>query len=150
MKFKRYLKTDLIYLQIEKANKKFPNKLSSGNCGMFAFGLAKYLIDEKIFPFAKIALICKDNNENSEDDLLNGEPTIYHVVVQIENFLFDESGLTSKRNLLKFSIVEYGDKNPLFWSELNVDEKIRKIISFNTNWDISWEIFYRFFRGNKI
>lgn len=136
--------SDNIQQLISKAHEEYRNKLFGGNCGMFAYGLAKYLNDTGT-P-AKIGIII-DDNELEESDLAYSEYDLYHAFVDIGSKYYDGTGQINKSYLINFANEEYGDNSPIMWDDLPINENTRKIISFNTNWNIEWTDFYNFFKS---
>jgi hypothetical protein len=136
---------------MEKAKKKYGDKLFGGNCGQFAYGMAKYLID-KGEKNVKLGLITEETDLDGEDikALQDEEPKIYHVFVQIGDDYYDGSGKINKDYLTKFAKDEYDDANPELWDDIDVNEDARRLISGETDWDKEWTEFYHFFeKGDK-
>lgn len=133
-------KIDILKI-ISKCREKFnESKLYGGNCGQFAYALAKYLINHGEL---NILLSLITNDLENEEELWIGEPDVYHVCLKYKNKLYDGTGLTNKNNLLKLTLNQYNDKFPVQW-DLDINENCRRAISYNTNWDIEWVEFYEF------
>jgi hypothetical protein len=134
------------------ARKKYKgNKLFGGNCGQFALGLAKHLIDIGAKD-VKLGLITEKNDDldgNDVDELQKSEPKIYHVFVQHGGKWYDGSGEIDEDYISKFAQERYGDDNPDMWIDIAVDDKARKLIEWETDWDISWDKFHSLFSGKK-
>jgi len=109
----------------------------SGNCGMYAIALAKNALDNNKKP---VIVISTDTNDL--DELMYGEPNIYHVATEIDGVLYDGSGEISEDILGKYAYNIYGDANPkiLF---LTFNNDVIKMIRQQTNWDTSWQEYYK-------
>lgn len=130
---------------IEESAQKFGRiNLSSGNCGQFSLALAKKLIDKGIN--ATIGVLHKyDSDVTDLQELACEEVPIYHVVVTIEDKIFDSTGKITTQDLVDFSIREYRDDEPSYIKNINVEElALHTIINFETNWSINAETFYEF------
>ena len=133
---------------IEAAARKYGGGVFGGNCGQFAFGLARFLKDKGAYSDPRIGLIA-DEQAETEQELQDGEPDIYHVFLQLGKAYYDATGRIDNQYLSAFATEEYGDSTPTLWDDLPLDEGTRRIISFNTNWNLEWADFYRFFDALK-
>lgn len=108
----------------------------SGNCGMYAIALAKKALDDN-----KVPVIVISTDTDDLDELMYGEPNIYHVGVEIDGKIYDGSGEINEDILAKYGAVLYGDNNPnILFLEFNND--LVKMIRQQTNWDTSWQEYY--------
>lgn len=127
-------------------NKANPHKPFGGNCGQFILGLCVYVFDKfQVEPDALTVSVITDYDD--EDDFgLEGDCKIYHVYLGYNGKLYDGTGEITTKYLLDFSKREYEDEDPAAWTfYLPAEkEKIRKIVSFNTNWDSEWTDYYKF------
>lgn len=133
-------KFDLLYNGLLKEDK---NDKFSGNCGMYAIALAKNAKDNNKEP---IIVIISDTDDN--DELLYGEPNVYHVAVEIDGKLYDGNGLTSLTELGDFVYNIYGDTRP-FVNYYNFNDSIIQVIRSQTNWDTQWQVYYNELKNNK-
>jgi hypothetical protein len=81
-----------------------------------------------------------------EEDIRDGDADIYHVFLQVGNRFYDGSGKIDRSYLSKFAEAEYGSDASL-WQGFPIDEATRRVISYQTAWDIEWVDFYRFFEN---
>lgn len=116
------------------------SKLYNGNCGQFAYALAKFLITNNESG-VQLALITNDFDD--EKDLWENDPDVYHVCLSYKNKLYDGDGIVTKIDLLNLAKNEYGDMYPVQWN-LDMNENARRAISYNTKWNIEWVEFYKF------
>lgn len=136
---------------IEKAAEEFGRiNLSNGNCGQFALALSQKLIDKGIKP--SIGVLHKYYDDIKDiDDLASEEIPIYHIVVIVNDKIYDATGEITTLDLLNFSVREYRDNDPAYIKEIDIDEmSLHSIIESETNWYISKEKFYDFFKSLKI
>tara|TARA_R110000824_G_scaffold202090_2_gene386269 strand:- start:7159 stop:7581 length:423 start_codon:yes stop_codon:yes gene_type:complete len=101
----------------------------SGNCGMFAIALGEEAIKRGKSPIMVVA-------HNAEDlgDLLDGEPDVYHVAVEIDGTIYDGRGPVPLDDLLNF----IGD--PLAKIDyLALDETFKTLVRTQTNWSVTCE-----------
>lgn len=124
--------------------------LSSGNCGQFALALADKLINKGYK--ASIGILHKYDEEVGDlHDLASEEVDIYHVVVVVDDKIFDGTGKITTEDLIQFAIKEYRDDSPSYITAIDVDElALHTIIDFETNWNIKKEIFADFLSSCKI
>ena len=102
----------------------------SGNCGMFAIALGEEAIKRGKSPIMVVA-------HNAEDlgDLLDGEPDVYHVAVEIDGTIYDGRGkVSSVDNLLDFI-----DDPPANIAYLELDEAFKRLVRTQTNWSVTCE-----------
>jgi len=108
----------------------------SGNCGMYAIALAKKALDNKKTPSIAIS-----TNIDDLDELMYGEPDIYHVAVIIDGKLYDGSGEINQNTLEAYGRALYNDPNPIIL-ELEFNDDLIKMIRQQTNWDTPWQEYY--------
>ena len=139
---------DLIRLIDESAEKFGRINLSSGNCGQFSLALAQKLIDMGHTPTIGILHEYSDDIDIDDfniDDLAGMELPIYHIVVSVNDSIFDSTGQITTENLVDFSIREYKDPSPGYISDIDVNDiALMTLINFDTNWNIPAETFYSF------
>jgi hypothetical protein len=114
--------------------------LDGGNCGQVAYAIYK-IVFLKFDVHLEIGII---TNAEEHDEMIFGEPDIYHIFL-INNYrFFDETGLIDKQYLLDLAEDQYDNLNPiLFTLEMPTEESdLLKIISANTNYDTHWSYFY--------
>jgi len=138
---------------IKKASEKFGvMNLSSGNCGVFALALGRLLSEKGLEP--KINFLFKfreDENINTIDNLSNSEPDIYHVVLSLNDKIYDGTGETSIEKLLELSVREYNDFEPMYLKDVGLEENaLRAVIEFDTNWFIPEYDFYSFLKRETL
>ncbi|MFP5433871.1 MAG: hypothetical protein ACLGIM_12245 [Alphaproteobacteria bacterium] len=121
------------------------NALSGGNCGQFALAMARYLRARGV-P-ASLAMIMNQTDVEDFRDLQGAEIDLYHVVLEVCGHLYDATGAINHDYLFDFSVREYRDANPAFWSEIEPDEIARRVISHNTAWNIDWADFIVLFNS---
>lgn len=108
----------------------------SGNCGMYAIALAQMALDNKKNP---VIVIVTDTS--NLDELMYGEPNVYHVATEIDGVLYDTRGQINDNILAQFAYDIYGDSAPnILYLEFNNDAI--KMIRQQTNWDTSWQEYY--------
>lgn len=138
---------------IQKASEEFSvMNLSSGNCGVFALALGRLLSEKGLEP--KINFLFKfreDENINTIDNLSNSEPDIYHVVLSLNDKIYDGTGETSIEKLLELSVREYNDFEPMYLKDVGLEENaLRAVIEFDTNWFIPEYDFYSFLKRETL
>lgn len=136
---------------IEKAVEKFGRiNLSNGNCGQFSLALAQQLIDKGFKP--KIGVLHKYDEEVTDlDELASQEVPVYHVVLILNDKIFDSTGEITTYDLVQFSKREYRDSAPSYIKDIGVNEiSLHSIIESETNWYIPKEMFYNFFKSLEI
>lgn len=137
------IKKDLILNIFQELNK-LSSKLSGGNCGMVAYAICKICAEHyKINP--KMGLICnKNDKQDTVCQLLNVDANIYHIFIEHNNRMYDETGIISNEYLLALAEEQYGDSDPDYFSDIEYNEPcILQLIRNDTNWDTSWESFYK-------
>ena len=104
----------------------------SGNCGMYAIALGEEAI--KRGKEKEVVMIVAHNAENLQD-LLNGEPDIYHIAVEIDGIIYDGRGKVSSVDKLldfinnPFAKVDY----------LALDDTFKTLVRTQTNWTTTCE-----------
>lgn len=142
---KEATKVDPVLALIKKARSKFSkNSFFGGNCGQFAWALAKALNEQGIE--ATLGLICSQVEE--EADLLH-DVDVYHMFVEANGAFYDGSGKIDKEYLGRFAEEWYGDPSPQLWTEFGLDTQTQKIISANTAWKLEWGHFYKEMAAQK-
>lgn len=106
----------------------------SGNCAMYAIALGKKAQETG----KKVTMVVCSNVWSEE--LLHGEPSVYHVAVEIDGILYDGSGQTTLEEVGNFA-TEYDDSRPKC-SFLELDDAFIAFARTQTNWSISWEEYY--------
>ncbi len=125
-------------------------KTMSGNCGTFALALAFILKDKGFDPNRIKIIIASDSGE--EEDILRGEPTIYHIFLDIdEEYYLDGEGLhTTAESILDWIQMEYGVYNSeaitFDYSEIE-SKKLGTVIRSNTNYDKDISDFLYIYQG---
>jgi hypothetical protein len=114
--------------------------LGGGNCGQVAYAIYKFIF-LKFNTHLEFGII---TNAEEHDEMIFGEPDIYHIFLINNSKFFDETGLIDKQYLLDLAEDQYDDFNPtLFIVEMPIEElDLLKIISANTNYDTHWSYFY--------
>lgn len=147
---KKPLSHEDILALIEK-NKSNPSEPFGGNCGQFILGLCVYLFDKFEVDSTAIKVSLITDFDGKEDSGLEGECKIYHVYLEYDGKLYDGTGEITPQYLIDFSKREYNDEDPVVWS-FNLPgekDKLRRIVSFNTNWDSEWVDYYKFLSKKK-
>ena len=116
----------------------------SGNCGMYAIALAKKALDNKKTPSIVIS-----TNTDDLDELMYGEPDIYHVAVIIDGKLYDGSGEINQNTLEAYGRALYNNPNPIIL-ELEFNDDLIKMIRQQTNWDTPWQEYYNDIKNQSI
>lgn len=138
MNFKDWDKSGELILKSYNLLSKTGVELGGGNCGQVALAVFYFLEDNKL-P-AKIGLI---TNEDDENNLIRGEPDIYHVYVIYKNQRYDETGPISTRYLIRLAEDQYQNSYPTeFVFDANEIRKVKNIIDWQTNWTIPNNWFY--------
>tara|TARA_Y100001973_G_C5078394_1_gene271221 strand:+ start:267 stop:683 length:417 start_codon:yes stop_codon:yes gene_type:complete len=102
----------------------------SGNCGMYAIAIGEEAIKRE----KKVVMIVAHNAENLQD-LLDGEPDVYHIAVEIDGTIYDGRGEVSSVDKLldfindPFAKVDY----------LELDDTFKKLVRTQTNWTTTCE-----------
>ena len=117
------------------------NDLFSGNCGMYAIALGK-----KAQEAGKNVVMVVCSNEDSLDELLDGEPTVYHIAAEIDGIMYDGSGKTTLQKLGEFSAATYGDHQPKC-SFIALDDVFIRFVRTQTDWSVGWEEYYKQLAG---
>jgi hypothetical protein len=131
---------------------------SSGDCGMLAFALGRYLLLNHgvPLPFLDLTFVLDDREEliesaeeagfdedNLIDEVLFGEWPIHHVALNIGEVYYDCSGLIDSTEL-----EEWGD------AIINVplsDDRARRAIEWDTGWNISsWDMYNSLVEGTTV
>ena len=100
--------------------------------------MARFLKDKN---FAQDIDIGFMTDESSFEDLQNTDDYIFHVVLQIENKLFDATGKITNKKL----ISNYDGNNLILTNDLN---KALRVISGNTDYTRDWNFYYSFFESS--
>jgi len=137
---------------INEAAEKFGRlNLSSGNCGQFSLAIAQYLKEKGYKP--EIGILHKyDEDVKDLDDLACEEIAIYHIVITIDNNIFDSTGKITTDDLIEFSSREYNDSEPSYIHGIDIDKNamaLKTIINFETDWTIEACVFYDFIKKNN-
>lgn len=106
--------------------------LGGGNCGMVSLAI-HHILESKGIKSA-IGLI---SNAETEEELMRGEPDIYHVYTIHDNQRYDEAGPISDQYLSDLASDQYGNNNPneFIFDDSEINE-ITKIIRVQTNWNV--------------
>jgi hypothetical protein len=138
MDFRDWNKSGELILQSYNFLSKTGIELGGGNCGQVALAVFSFLEDNNL-PI-KIGLI---TNEDDENNLIRGEPDIYHAYVVYKNQRYDETGPITIRYLAKLAEDQYQNFHPFeFIFEPNEIQKVKKIIDTQTNWTNPSNWFY--------
>lgn len=122
----------------------------SGNCGNFALALAREL--HKIDIPSDI-VICSDLAVNDDTEIIDYEDyesSMYHVVLMVNNKLYDSLGESSIQKLQKIALDQYGDNNPSItaWRYTpENDDKFRYIFEWGTDFNTYPEYFQKSFKN---
>jgi hypothetical protein len=114
--------------------------LFSGNCGIFAIALAKFL--NEIGSYNLQYMIYVNQGEDTIEDYFNGEPDIYHVILSVKgngiDDFFDGHGSCSDDDVLNI-LKEYGqDFDTATVIKLPVNSpRVETFIRSNTNYNSS-------------
>jgi hypothetical protein len=121
---------------IKNISNKF--NLFSGNCGIFAIALGKFL--QSIGSYNLQYMIYVNGGEESLEDYFNGEPDIYHVILSVEgngiDDFFDGHGSCDDGQVLSI-LQEYGqDFESTTTIKLPINSpRVETFIRSNTNYD---------------
>jgi len=110
--------------------------LFSGNCGMYAIALGKKAQETR----HKVTMVVCSNEESSEQ-LMYGESTIYHIAVEIDGVLYDGKGETTLHDTGQFAAEIYDDYQPKC-SFFDLDDAFITFVRTQTNWSVPWEKYY--------
>lgn len=115
---------------------------SSGNCGMFALALREVLGSGDLVFVTNGSSPEYATDDDAEENLMLGEPDIWHVALKVGDKLYDGTGEITIDDLDEIAYREYGDVEPFLtvWSDVNEPE-FYKIIRNNTNWFIDKDEF---------
>jgi len=117
--------------------------LSGGNCGQSTYALYKFLSDNYDIHL-NIGVISNNYIEN-ENELIMGEPDIYHMFLVDENdMMYDETGIIDSDYLLDLAETQYGESSPSYFvfNMPEEEKKILQIIRTQTNYNIDWQYFH--------
>lgn len=125
-----------LYSLLKQKTKK---PLSGGNCGQSAYAIHRFIRDTMKIN-TQIGVI---TNESEEEDLVDGEPDVYHIFIVFNKEKIDENGVLSNQVLSNMG-DEYGNPTPdYFIFDMPRDErKVLKIISSSTDYNADWNYFY--------
>jgi hypothetical protein len=132
------LDSKALSIMIKNISNKF--NLFSGNCGIFAIALGKFL--QSIGPYNLQYMIYVNGGEESLEDYFNGEPDIYHVILSVEgngiDDFFDGHGSCDDSHVLSI-LQEYGqDFESATTIKLPINSpRVETFIRSNTNYDSS-------------
>jgi hypothetical protein len=119
------------YKKLKRIARKHGAQLDGGNCGMVALAIKEHLKHLNLL----VALIV--NDDATFEDLVWGEPNIYHVyIVDSTEQRYDSTGKINGDYLADFAENEYKDSNPAEWV-FDTPEEMKdeyKIIRNNTDW----------------
>lgn len=132
--------SSIILSYFEKLKKLSSVDLGGGNCGQVAYAIMMLLKYRGIN--VDIGIL---TNAETEEELINGDPDVYHVYLISDNKKFDEMGEINDTYLLELAWDQYRNNNPNVFVFDMPDEqgKIEKIIKFNTNYNMDWAYFYK-------
>ena len=102
----------------------------SGNCGMFAIALG----EEAAKRGKEVVMVVAHNAEDLED-LLRGEPDVYHVAVEIDGTIYDGRGKVSSVN----NLLDFIDDPFAKIDYLALDETFKALVRTQTNWSVTCE-----------
>ena len=102
----------------------------SGNCGMFAIALG----EEAAKRGKEVVMVVAHNAEDLED-LLRGEPDVYHVAVEIDGTIYDGRGEVSSVN----NLLDFIDDPSAKIDYLALDEAFKALVRTQTNWSVTCE-----------
>jgi len=138
----QYIPTPLTQKQLESIILNVGKKVNlfSGNCGIFAIALAKFL--NEMGGYNLQYMIYVNQGEGALEDYFDGEPDIYHVILSVEgngiDDFFDGHGSCSDDDVLNI-LREYGeDFETATVIKLPVNSpRVETFIRSNTNYDSS-------------
>ena len=102
----------------------------SGNCGMYAIALG----EEAAKRGKEVVMVVAHNAEDLED-LLRGEPDVYHVAVEIDGTIYDGRGEVSSVN----DLLDFIDDPFAKIDYLALDEAFKALVRAQTNWSVTCE-----------
>lgn len=124
--------------------------LTSGNCGMFAYALARYLIDElKCDNQIAIGFVIGEPIEHLMD-ISESEMDVYHVALEVDGQWYDATGPIGDDDLAAYGEY-YGDESPFLWTAQLTPESanlIRRTIEWETDWSCPWDLFADVLEGS--
>ncbi len=138
----QYITTQFTQKQLESIILNVGKKVNlfSGNCGIFAIALAKFL--NEIGNYNLQYMIYVNQGEDAVEDYFDGEPDIYHVILSVEgngiDDFFDGHGSCSDDVVLNI-LKEYNqDFDTVTVIKLPVNSpRVETFIRSNTNYDSS-------------
>jgi len=138
----QYIPTPLTQKQLKSIILNVGKKVNlfSGNCGIFAIALAKFL--NEIGSYNLQYMIYVNQGEDNLENYFNGEPDIYHVILSVEgngiDDFFDGQGSCSDGDVLNI-LKEYGQNfDTITTIKLPVNNpRVETFIRSNTNYDSS-------------
>ena len=136
-------------VQMYKVLKQKSNKpLSGGNCGQSAYAIHRWIRDNNGVN-TEIGVL---TNAENEDELVNEEPDVYHMVVVFNGKPIDENGILSNQQLLDLAEDQYGNPDPEYYTfdMPSEEKKVLRIISANTNYNVDWNYFYNVLEKNPL
>jgi len=118
-------------------------KLSGGNCGMSAYAIYQFCKD-RLKLTLRLGLI-SNGDHRQLCDISAQDGNVYHVFVQHGGQFYDETGSINSAYLTNLAKSQYQDSNPEFWHSIDPEKDtcINPIIRNDTDWDTSWQDFYR-------
>lgn len=135
-------------------DEKIRMRLECGNCGMFAYALARYLLDVVECPKQVELALVLDSGYKSKDllGLLNEDGVVYHVALRADGYrYFDGNGEISEAELVGCGVRWYNDHEANLLMVPVTDEEndllLIRSIEFNTSWSCPWVLFYNVMRG---
>ena len=132
---------------VEKCRTQFSNSLYGGNCGMFALALGTFLqrhgISSNIVIFSDY---CEDEHgaPRTAFDIMNCEPDVYHVALQVDGLLYDGDGQVTEQHILNWIAEEYDDKSPTVSTFPLQSKGVRQLMDNDTDWDTHPGVFLDF------
>lgn len=138
----QYISTPFTQKQLESIILNVGKKVNlfSGNCGIFAIALAKFL--NEMGGYNLQYMIYANQGEDTIEDYFDGEPDIYHVILSVEgngiDDFFDGHGSCSDSDVL--NILKEYDQNfeTITVIKLPVNSpRVETFIRNNTNYDSS-------------
>ena len=116
----------------------------SGNCGMYAIAFGK-IAQEQNKNVVIVIVWEGEENENINDI---DEPKIYHIAVEIDGEIYDGRGKTNLNDIGNFAYKIYGDPKPKA-EFIALDDTTIRFISQNTNWNVSWQQYYKMMKKDS-
>ena len=109
-----------------------------GNCGIFSFGLGKFLKENGI----NSSLVFFSNTDNF-NDFIDSEVSLYHVALKLsDGRILDGDGFTSLQGIVDNMVFpEYNDASP-YVDFYALDDNSLKAIRFQTSYYGDWQTFY--------